>query len=127
MHTRSVRLAEPVLIWPAAVPTARSAMVESSVSPDRCEMIVAYDASRAMATASSVSVTVPIWFSLTSSALPTWSAMPRVRISGLVTNTSSPTSCTLAPSVDVSSFHPSQSPSARPSSIETMGYWRIQS
>ena len=48
--------------------------------------------------ASSVSVTVPIWFSFTSSALPTPSAMPRFRISGLVTNTSSPTSCTVSPS-----------------------------
>ena len=38
--TRSVRLAEPVLICPALVATARSAMVASSVSPERCEMIV---------------------------------------------------------------------------------------
>ena len=30
---RSLRLSEPVLIWPALVPTAMSAMVESSVSP----------------------------------------------------------------------------------------------
>ncbi len=37
---RSLRLAEPVLIWPARVPTARSAIVLSSVSPDRCEAIV---------------------------------------------------------------------------------------
>ena len=36
--TRSVRLAEPVLICPAPVATARSAMVVSSVSPERCEM-----------------------------------------------------------------------------------------
>src|SRR5215831_497191 len=35
LQTRSVRLAEPVLICPAAVPTARSAIVESSVSPER--------------------------------------------------------------------------------------------
>ena len=33
--TRSLRLALPVLIWPAAVPTAKSAMVVSSVSPER--------------------------------------------------------------------------------------------
>ena len=32
---------EPILIWPAAVPTARSAMNASSVSPDRAETIVA--------------------------------------------------------------------------------------
>jgi hypothetical protein len=32
--------AEPVLIWPAFVATAMSAMVTSSVSPERCEMTV---------------------------------------------------------------------------------------
>ena len=32
---RSERDSEPVLIWPALVPTAMSAMVESSVSPER--------------------------------------------------------------------------------------------
>jgi hypothetical protein len=36
---RSVRLAEPVLIWPAPVATARSAMKVSSVSPERCDTI----------------------------------------------------------------------------------------
>jgi hypothetical protein len=36
---RSERDAEPVLIWPAPVATARSAMNVSSVSPLRCEMI----------------------------------------------------------------------------------------
>src|SRR5579863_393902 len=34
---RSMRLAEPVLIWPVCNPTARSAMNASSVSPERCE------------------------------------------------------------------------------------------
>jgi hypothetical protein len=38
--TRSVREGAPVLIWPALVATARSAIVVSSVSPDRCEMTV---------------------------------------------------------------------------------------
>ena len=32
---RSERVSEPVLIWPAFVATAMSAMVESSVSPER--------------------------------------------------------------------------------------------
>ena len=32
---RSLRLSDPVLIWPAFVPTAMSAIVESSVSPER--------------------------------------------------------------------------------------------
>src|SRR5688500_15201845 len=53
---RSVRLAEPVLICPAPVATARSAIVVSSVSPERCEMTLRYPASRAMATALSVSL-----------------------------------------------------------------------
>ena len=35
LATRSLRLIEPVLIWPALVPTAMSAMVASSVSPER--------------------------------------------------------------------------------------------
>src|SRR5271157_2995806 len=35
---RSVREPEPVLIWPAAVATARSAMKVSSDSPERWEM-----------------------------------------------------------------------------------------
>src|SRR5712671_3671353 len=39
---RSVREAEPVLICPAAVATAKSAMNVSSVSPERCEMIELY-------------------------------------------------------------------------------------
>ena len=42
-------------------------------------------------------------------------------MSGLVTNTSSPTSCTLAPSSRVSICHPAQSLSATPSSIEMIG------
>jgi len=38
LQMRSVRLTEPVLIWPTPVATARSAMKVSSVSPERCEM-----------------------------------------------------------------------------------------
>src|SRR3954463_10742804 len=37
LATRSVRASEPVLIWPARVATARSAMKVSSVSPERGE------------------------------------------------------------------------------------------
>ena len=37
LATRSERDSEPVLICVAAVPTAMSAIVESSVSPERCE------------------------------------------------------------------------------------------
>ena len=35
---RSLRDRDPVLIWPALVATARSAMVTSSVTPERCEI-----------------------------------------------------------------------------------------
>jgi hypothetical protein len=34
---RSLRLAEPVLIWPPPIATVKSARNESSVSPERCE------------------------------------------------------------------------------------------
>ncbi len=39
---RSERDIDPVLIWVADVPTAMSAMVASSVSPERCETTAAY-------------------------------------------------------------------------------------
>src|SRR5581483_10749319 len=38
LATRSERAGAPVLIWPVPSATARSAIVESSVSPDRCDM-----------------------------------------------------------------------------------------
>src|SRR5579859_1011781 len=89
---RSVREAEPVLICPAPVATARSAMNVSSVSPERCEMIELYPALRASSIASIVSVTLPIWLSLINMALAMPSLIPRDNRSVLVTNRSSPTS-----------------------------------
>ena len=47
--------------------------------------------------------------------------MPRRRRSGFVTNRSSPTSCTESPSSRVSFDQASQSSSAAPSSIDTIG------
>ena len=38
LATRSERHGAPVLIWPALVATAMSAIVASSVSPERCEI-----------------------------------------------------------------------------------------
>jgi hypothetical protein len=38
LAVRSDRARLPVLIWPQRSATARSAMVESSVSPDRCDI-----------------------------------------------------------------------------------------
>ena len=45
LATRSERESDPVLIWPHPEPTARSAIVVSSVSPDRCETTTAQPAS----------------------------------------------------------------------------------
>ena len=40
LHTLSVLDIEPVFICPKSSPTAKSAIVVSSVSPERCEMMV---------------------------------------------------------------------------------------
>ena len=76
LATRSERASEPVLIWPERIATARSAMNVSSVSPERCEMIVVQPTRWAISTDSIVSVSVPIWFTLTSTLLAALFAMP---------------------------------------------------
>src|SRR5262245_31688292 len=55
-------------------------------------------------------------------ALATFVSIPCWRIFGLVQNKSSSTKTAREPSVSVSTFHPSQSSSAIPSSMETIGY-----
>ena len=80
---RSVRLAEPVLIWPALVATAMSAMVVSSVSPLRWLMIVVKPLRRASSMASSVSVSVPIWFTLMRMLLAAFLSMPSCKPLGV--------------------------------------------
>jgi hypothetical protein len=90
--TRSPRAGAPALRCPQPVPTARSEMNVSSVSPDRCETNCRYPACRQMDMASRVSVTVPIWLSLISDALPIPQAMAWVMMAGLVQKMSSPTS-----------------------------------
>ena len=104
-----------------ATATARSAMKVSSVSPERCEMMVVQPLRWAISTDSSVSVSVPIWFTLTSTLLAAPLAIPVLIRSVLVTKRSSPTSCTRLPSACVSATQPSQSFSAMPSSIDTIG------
>src|ERR1700756_4941705 len=89
---RSERDSEPVLICPQLVATARSAIVVSSVSPERCEKTVRQPDRCAISTASSVSDKVPIWLTLTSKALATPRPIPSRSRCGLVTNKSSPTS-----------------------------------
>ena len=49
----------------------------SSVSPERCEMTYRRPAARQSAMVWMVSLTVPIWLSLMSTALVVFSAMPR--------------------------------------------------
>src|SRR3954447_21926934 len=82
---RSLRDAEPVLICPAFVATARSAIVESSVSPERCEITERYPARFAISIASSVSLSVPIWLTLIRIALAIPREMPFAKISVFVT------------------------------------------
>lgn len=72
----SLRAGAPVLIWPLPTATARSAMVVSSVSPERWLIMVRYPLLCANVTASRVSVRVPIWFTLTSSALAAPRSIP---------------------------------------------------
>ncbi len=122
MATRSDLAGAPVLIWPAFVATARSAIVVSSVSPDRWLITQLNWLRCASATAFRVSVSVPIWLTLTSRALAERSAMPRRSRPGFVTKMSSPTTCTRSPSPAVSSFQPGQSSSASGSSSDTIGY-----
>src|SRR5689334_24294761 len=53
-------------------------------------------------------------------------SMPSCRILVLVTNRSSPTSCTFLPRRSFRCFQPSQSPSCMPSSMLTIGYLSTQ-
>src|SRR5258708_4373456 len=123
---RSVRLAEPVLIWQVPSATARSAIVVSSVSPLRRLMTDVYPLRCANSTAEIVSDNDPIWLTLTRMLLATPSSIPCCKRLTFVTNRSSPTSCTFSPSARVSFFHPFQSSSEQPSSIEQIGYLAAQ-
>ena len=64
MAVRSERQGAPALIWPVFRPTARSAMVVSSVSPERWLTTAVQPACCAILMAAMVSVRVPIWLSL---------------------------------------------------------------
>ena len=97
--TRSLRLAEPVLIWPARVPTARSAIVRvlglaRAVRGDRRVAGVPRHLHRVERLGDRADL-IELDQQRVADALRDAFA---ARISGLVTNTSSPTSCTLSPS-----------------------------
>ncbi|CKS11287.1 Uncharacterised protein [Mycobacterium tuberculosis] len=76
--------------------------------------------------AAKVSVSVPIWLILMRIELAMPLSMPSCRILVLVTNRSSPTSCTRLPRRSVRCFQPSQSPSCMPSSMLMIGYLSTQ-
>ena len=88
---RSVLDAEPVLICPVFKATAKSAMVVSSVSPLRWLITAVYPFLYARFTALIVSVSEPIWFTLTKIEFATSFSIPILKRAGLVTNKSSPT------------------------------------
>mmetsp|Transcript_1513 Transcript_1513/g.5098 ORF Transcript_1513/g.5098 Transcript_1513/m.5098 type:complete len:263 (+) Transcript_1513:1590-2378(+) len=119
--SRSDRQGAPVLICPVLRPTARSAMKESSVSPERWDVITPQPAFCAMLTASIASVMEPIWFTLSSSALAALSLTARAILVGFVTVRSSPTICTSFPYFATISDQFSQSSSSKPSSMVTTG------
>jgi len=73
---RSERQGAPVLIWPVRRPTTKSAMVLSSVSPERWETITPHPAAWAVLQAWMLSVTLPIWFTLRSKALQAFLEIP---------------------------------------------------
>ena len=76
---------EPVLIWFEFVPTAKSAIKVSSLSPDLWEIIVLYPIIWANLITSSVSETVPIWLGLINIEFEELFKKPFFNLSKLVT------------------------------------------
>jgi hypothetical protein len=116
---------EPVLICPVPIPTTKSAMNVSSVSPERCETTDTHPAFLASRIVSTVSDTVPIWFNLIKTALDHFPLIPSLTIVGFVQYKSSPTICKDLPYFLVKSFQPLLSFSLKPSSIEIIGNFLV--
>ncbi len=74
---RSERAGAPVLICPTSQATARSAIVVSSVSPERWLMTVPQPAPLPSLKAARVSLKVPIWLGLSRTALLALASIPR--------------------------------------------------
>mmetsp|Transcript_16941 Transcript_16941/g.52531 ORF Transcript_16941/g.52531 Transcript_16941/m.52531 type:complete len:225 (-) Transcript_16941:443-1117(-) len=116
---RSERQGAPVLIWPLARPTLRSAMKVSSVSPERCDTMTPQPAALASLAAWIDSVSEPIWLTLSSSALQAFfSAASAMRL-GLVTVRSSPTIWMSVAAVRLAKL--AQSSWSKGSSMDTTG------
>ena len=118
MDTLSVLAGAPAFIYLLFIATDKSAIKVSSVSPDLCDITVEYPLAFASLIAFRVSVNVPIWFGFIKILFATLFLIPFFNLDILVTNKSSPTSCILSPNLLVNSFHPSQSSSDKPSSID---------
>ena len=86
---RSDLAGAPVLICPQRSPTTMSAIVTSSVSPERCETITPQPAAYESLAAWIDSVSVPIWLTLRSRALQDFNSMAFLIRSGFVTVRSS--------------------------------------
>merc|ERR1719401_584064 len=106
---RSERQGAPVLIWPVHRPTARSAMVVSSVSPERCEHIMPQPFCLQSLTASIDSLSVPIWLTFNNNALHAFFSMAVLMRETLVTVKSSPTIWVASPWEEFSDTQPFQS------------------
>lgn len=86
---RSERAGAPVLICPQRSPTAISAIVTSSVSPDRWETMTPHPAAYESLAAWIDSVSVPIWLTFSSRALHDLSSIAFLMRWGFVTVKSS--------------------------------------
>ena len=113
------------MIWFESVPTARSAINVSSLSPDRCEIIVLNLINLANLITSKVSVTVPIWFNFIRIEFAELFKKPILSLSKLVTNRSSPTIWILLFNFLISLFHEFQSFSEKGSSMDLILYFLI--
>merc|ERR1719411_1925898 len=109
----------PVLICPVANPTTKSAMKQSSVSPDLCDTMVPHPLAFAGLCAAIDSVTEPIWLTLRRRQLQAFLSTAVWILLGLVTVRSSPT---IWMSVsELSLVQPAQSSWSNASSMETTG------
>ena len=108
----------PVFICPTPIPTDKSDINASSVSPDLWEIMFLKLFSSDSLIAWKVSDNDPIWLTLISTELAELSFIPLLILAVLVTNKSSPTNWVCEPSSSVRIFQPCQSSSSKPSSIE---------
>mmetsp|Transcript_852 Transcript_852/g.1864 ORF Transcript_852/g.1864 Transcript_852/m.1864 type:complete len:266 (-) Transcript_852:333-1130(-) len=108
-------------MWPAPMPTERSAMKESSVSPDLWDTKTPQPFRLHRDQASRLSVTDPIWFTLRSIAFVAFDSRPFSTLLQLVQYKSSPTISMRSPTLLVRAACDAKSSSSKGSSRRTMG------